>query len=332
VAKFLIIRFSSIGDIVLTTPVIRCLKTQVEAAEVHYLTKQQFGPVLKDNPYIDKLWFYTKEKHNELIRALQQEHFDFVIDLHHNLRTLRFKRKLKLLSFSFNKLNVEKWLLVNFGINKLPDVHIVDRYLKTVELFDVKNDGKGLEYYISEEDRALPPEIQKELPENYHALVIGGQHFTKKAPAAKLALLCRKLQLPVVILGGKEDKPEADKITAEVTDNVVVNLAGVLSLQQSAYLVSRAATVITHDTGLMHIAAAFRKKVISIWGNTIPEFGMYPYQPHPASRIFEVKGLKCRPCSKIGFTKCPKGHFNCMNMQDFEEVARYANAVAAQRE
>ena len=327
-AKFLIIRFSSIGDIVLTTPVIRCLKTQVEDAEVHYLTKAAYAPVLKHNPYIGKLWLYHKEDEKSLIRELRYEHFDYVIDLHHNLRTARFKRKLKLLAFSFDKLNPEKWLLVNFGINRLPDVHIVDRYLATLKLFEVVNDQKGLDYFISEEDTILPEEIQQLLPPNYIALVTGAQHFTKKAPAVLLAGLCRNLSWPVVILGGKEDMAEAEKIVQLANKDNILNLAGRLSLNQSAYLVKNSLAVVTHDTGLMHIAAAYKKKIFSIWGNTIPEFGMYPYLADPASVIYEVHGLKCRPCSKIGFQKCPKGHFKCMKDQDYEGIAAQINSLS----
>src|SRR5689334_7739334 len=108
--KFLVIRFSSIGDIVLTSPVVRCLKTQVATAEVHYLTKQSFAPIFTANPYIDKM-HYLQDNLDSIIETLKQEDFDYVIDLHHNLRTLKVKRALNKKTFSFNKLNIEKWLL-----------------------------------------------------------------------------------------------------------------------------------------------------------------------------------------------------------------------------
>ena len=102
-----------------------------------------------------------------------------------------------------------------------------------------------------------------------------------------------------------------------------------LSLDQSAYVVSKAQKVITHDTGLMHIAAALQKEIISVWGNTVPEFGMTPYYGayKQAQTVFEVKGLSCRPCSKIGFKACPLGHFNCMNLQPAGEVAAKVNGA-----
>ena len=322
--KFLIIRFSSIGDIVLTTPVIRCLKNQVDGAVIHYLTKEQYSGILMPNPHIDRLWLY-KNNMRELILQLQNEKFDYIIDLHHNIRTQRIKNKLRTISFSFNKLNYLKWLLVNLKINKLPDIHIVDRYLNTLKVFDVKNDNKGLDYFIQKEKSDTIHPVLSEIPQKYIALVIGAQHETKKATSGKLAEICDKLNFPVVIIGGKDDCKLADAILSQINKNHNIwNTSGKLSLNQSALLVKNSLLVITHDTGLMHIAAAFKKKIISIWGNTIPEFGMYPYLPDPDSKIFEIKGLKCRPCSKIGYQSCPKTHFKCMKDQNSDEIAFWA--------
>jgi ADP-heptose:LPS heptosyltransferase len=319
VVKFLIIRFSSIGDIVLTTPVIRCLKTQVENAEIHYLTKKAYAPVLADNPYIDKLHLLEGSL-NETIQKLKDEKFDYIIDLHHNLRTFIVKNKLQILTFSFNKLNIEKWLMVTFKINRVPNTHIVDRYLETTRLFDIANDQKGLDYFISPNDEVNTNILPEPFCNGYVGLVIGAKHSTKKMPIDKINSLLQKMQLPVIILGGKEDIAEGEAIV-KASGNLCFNACGKYNLGQSASLVKQARVIITHDTGLMHIAAAFKKKIVSIWGNTIPEFGMYPYLPDPDSCLFETKGLKCRPCSKIGYNKCPKGHFRCMNNLDENEIA-----------
>jgi len=327
VVKFLIIRFSSIGDIVLTTPVIRCLKNQVDGAVVHYLTKDQYAGILEPNPYVDKIWLY-KNNMKELLAQLKAEEFDYIIDLHHNIRTLRIKSKLRKLSFSFDKLNIEKWLLVNLKINKLPDKHIVDRYLDTVKIFDVENDQLGLDYFLQKEESDSADPIILAIPSKYVLLVIGAQHETKKATPEKLAEICDKLNFSVVISGGKNDQILAGSILNKLIINRnVIDTTGKLSLNQSAQLVKNAEVVITHDTGLMHIAAAFKKKILSVWGNTIPEFGMSPYFADPESRIFEVKGLKCRPCSKIGHQSCPKKHFRCMKDQNSEEIAEWANKI-----
>lgn len=316
--KYLIIRFSSIGDIVLTTPVVRCLKNQVEGAEIHFLTKKSFQGVLQNNPYIDKV-ILLDESLNKTIEVLKEEQYDYVIDLHHNLRTLLVKNKLRLISFSFNKLNIEKWLITNLKINRLPKQHIVDRYLETVRLFDITNDQKGLDFYISPEDTIQISSLPVNFQSGYVGFVIGAKHGTKKLPVPKIAEIIKKSNLSAVIIGGKDDMAEGEEI-ARLTDGLCYNAAGKYNLGQSASLVQQARLIVAHDTGFMHIAAAFKKKIISIWGNTIPEFGMYPYLPDPASEIFEVKNLSCRPCSKIGHKECPKKHFKCMNLQDEEAI------------
>jgi len=321
--KFLIIRFSSIGDIVLTTPVIRCLKEQVEGAEIHYLTKKQFAPVLQVNPYIDKLHILG-DVLAEVTDRLKEENFDYVIDLHNNLRSRIVKSRLRRFAFSFNKLNREKWLLVNLRINKLPPVHIVDRYLEAVRLFDVKNDGKGLDYFIPPEEEVALSSLPPDFRAGYIGIVLGAQHATKKLPVERLIALCSMIKQPVVLLGGPGDKNTAEKIVNN-SSGAIYNACGRYSINQSASLVKQANAIITHDTGLMHIAAAFEKTILSVWGNTVPEFGMYPYKPGPDSKIFEVHGLSCRPCSKIGFDKCPKKHFKCMNEIELTELAKQAN-------
>lgn len=322
--KFLIIRFSSIGDIVLTTPIIRGIKKQVENAEIHYFTKAQYAGILESNPYVHKV--HVLSSFRESIKKLRDEKFDYIIDLHKNLRTYRFKNKLKVMDFSFPKLNWEKWLMVNFKINKLPDKHIVDRYYQPVYLFDVSNDLSGLDFFIPEQDYEVVSNILKtQSIVDFIAFGIGGQHYTKKLPDDMILKLCEKIDYPIVLLGGQEDDKTAQFIKKNCPN--VINFCGKLNLSQSAEIIRNSKAVISHDTGLMHIAAAFKKDIISIWGNTIPEFGMYPYLAGSKSKMFEVKELKCRPCSKIGFKKCPKQHFKCMKNQDIGGIAEQAKSI-----
>ena len=317
--KVLIVRFSSIGDIVLTTPIIRCLKKQLNGIEIHYLTKENFKSVLDCNPYIDVL-HTIKSDISEAIPSLKKENFDYVIDLHRNLRTLKLKLKLGVKSFSYNKLNWEKFLITTFKINKLPNQHIVNRYFETIEKLGVINDNKGLDYFINTKDQV---NINELLPtyflNGYNALVVGGSYFTKQIPINKLNEICLKSSLPLVLLGGKEDFKSAESVF-NTNKLKTINLCGKLNLNQSASIINQSAKVITSDTGLMHIAAAYKKIIISVWGNTIPEFGMGPYLANEESQIVEVKNLSCRPCSKLGYKKCPLGHFKCMNEIDFSGI------------
>ena len=305
--KILVVRFSSIGDIVLTTPVVRMLKTQLNT-EVHFLTKAPYVSLFKNNPYVDSV-FQIDKSINEVISDLKKENYDYVIDLHSNLRTQILKLKLGVSAKSFNKLNWEKFLLTNFKTNILPDVHIVDRYLDTVKFLGITNDNKGLDFFLSDADKL----DLAESPKDYIAFVIGGQHATKILPTAKIISICKKLNKAVLLIGGPDDKARGDEISKA---SGAINTCGNHSLLQSAFLIKNSAYVISHDTGMMHIAAAFKKKIYSVWGNTIPEFGMYPYLSDKNSKMIEVKDLNCRPCSKIGYDKCPKGHFKCMQEID----------------
>ncbi len=310
--KILFLRFSSIGDIILTTPALRAAKQQIPNAEIHIAVKSQYSKILEENPNVSKVHKLEKDL-KSLISDLKKEDFDMVIDLHHNLRTLRIKRALKKPSRSFNKLNKQKWFMVNFKINRLPDVHIVDRYLETLKDLGVKKDDEGLEFYIADEDRISRDKMDPGLKTGYYTLAIGAQHNTKILPVDKLVGICEAADLPVVLLGDKNDRERAKEILENLTSKTrekVVDLCGKIPLGTSADYIRQAKGVFCHDSGLMHVAAAFHVPIISYWGNTIPEFGMYPYQTW--HKRIENPNVPCRPCTKIGHSKCPKGHFKCM--------------------
>ncbi|MFC2112344.1 glycosyltransferase family 9 protein [Bacteroidota bacterium] len=309
----------------LTSPVVRCLKEQVEDAEIHFATKKAFLPTLKANPYIDKI-HVLDENLPALIDQLRIENFDYIIDLHNNFRSQRVESRLKIMSFTVNKINFRKFLMIRFKINRLPDVHIVDRYMETLALFEVKNDGKELDYFIPQEDEVPLSELPASFGHGFVTLVTGAQHGTKQMPVEMMVEICKKLDLPVVLLGGDREKSIGKQID-EQTGEKVYNAVGQYNINQSASLIRQSRVVISPDTGLMHIAAAFKKKILSVWGHTIPEFGMYPYQPDSASRIFETKGLRCRPCTKIGKEKCPKKHFRCMNDIPRDEIVSSAQQL-----
>ena len=316
--KILVVRFSSIGDIVLTTPVVRCIKKSMPDSEIHYLTKSKYADIVRNNPNIDKVHTIIN-KVDEVISHLKSEKFDFIVDLHNNVRTLRLRIALNKRSYQFPKLNFYKFLLTTFKINKMPDIHIVDRYLASVRDIGVRNDLKGLDYFIPKRDEINIKDYH--IPDSYVVYAIGGQFETKKLPVNRIIKLINATEKTIVLLGGIEDLEIARNITQAC--NNTINLCGDLNLNQSASIIQQSEKIITHDTGLMHIAAAFKKPIISIWGNTVPELGMYPYMPsNPLDySIHQVKGLKCRPCSKIGYQSCPKKHFNCMNQQDLEKIA-----------
>jgi ADP-heptose:LPS heptosyltransferase len=313
--------------------VIRCIRKQIPGAEIHYLTKSSFREVIAPNPYLDKV-FYLSDDLNGLLTALKRENYDYVIDLHHNLRTARVKQALGAKSFNFPKLNVRKWLLVHTKINLMPDTGIVDRYFEAVLPLGVRNDGLGLDYFIPEHTADVCAGLPERHRAGFVACVIGGTYYTKRLPVAKWNELCSLTPYPVVLLGGPEDQA-AGELIAAVFPGRVYNACGKYSLNESARLIQCARVVVSNDTGLMHIAAAFQKPVISLWGNTTPAFGMFPYygdnnggdRPAPQSVIMENTKLSCHPCSKLGYNACPKGHFRCMNSLDMNQVASAIEAI-----
>ena len=320
--KVLVVRFSSIGDIVLTTPVVRGLKKQL-GAEVHYLTKSNFQEVLASNPHIDQIHLLTANNWSAIVAQLKAEKFDYIIDLHHNARTLKLKLALGVKAYSFDKLNIQKWLLVNLKIDRMPALHIVDRYLACVKPLGVNKDLEGLDYFIASNNEVSMSSLPLAFQNGYIGLVIGAQHFTKRLPKEKLNELLQRLIQPVVILGGPTDAELAEEL-CKLAPTRIYNACGKYNLNQSASLVKQAQKIICNDTGLMHIAAAFQKEIHLLWGNTIPAFGMDPYAISNAYH-YEVADLNCRPCSKIGFQQCPKGHFNCMNQQDITKLIAQLN-------
>jgi ADP-heptose:LPS heptosyltransferase len=319
--KILVIRFSSMGDIIYTTPVVRCLKKQLAGAEVHFLTKPAFKYIYDNNPYVDKL-LLLKPTLAETIKDVKAEGYDYIIDLHNNLRTTIIKLRTGVKSSTYKKQRVRKWLSLKFNLNLVPPVHLVERYLKTVAFLGIKNDEQPIDYYISEDhrlDKLLPASHQN----NYVAFVIGATHFTKRMPNEKIISICSKINQPVVLLGGGDVKANGGEIASKLGH--IYNACGTTTLDESVFLVSKATSVLGFDTGLTHIAEAFEKPIASIWGGTAPELlGVQPYKVKKAL-VAEID-LPCRPCSKFGLEKCPLGHFKCMIEMPEEIIVDFANA------
>ncbi len=310
----------------MTTPVIRAVKEQIPGVELHFLTNQSNEQVLASNPHIDKLHLYNKQDKKSVFEELKREHFDFVIDLQKNCRSRQVRCQLRVPYSTFPKVNFKKWMCVFLKLNFLPDVHIVDRYFEAVVGLDVHNDRKGLEFYIPQEAEFDEDDLPMVFEDGFVAVVLAGQHATKRIPATKVIEIGSILHKPIMLLGGNDVYDVGEEIVSALGDRAY-NGCGKFSLYHSCSILKQADGVITGDTGLMHIAVAFNKPTAVIWGNTIPEFGMYPYMPgHRENfRNFEVCPLSCRPCSKLGFKSCPRKHFKCMKNIPAVEVADWIN-------
>ncbi|MEM6262003.1 MAG: glycosyltransferase family 9 protein [Bacteroidota bacterium] len=312
VKKFLIVRFSSIGDIVLTSPVVRSLYHAFPGCEIHFFTKAAYEPLVTHSPYIHKVHLLG-DKLTENLTELRKEQYDHILDLHHNLRSLRVKLALHRPSSSFDKQNLSKYRLTQFKDLPTPISHVVERYGGTLKSLGASLDEEGLELFlpngIEEAAQVVLSASQITSEQQPLAVVLGAKFATKRWPREYFADLLNDLGRPAVLIGGKDAAEEAAFLMRKVK-SPLVNTVGKYPLLTSAAIMKQCNSVLTHDTGFMHIAAAFRMKIFSIWGNTVPELGMTPYKTE--HYLIERQGLTCRPCSKIGYAKCPQGHFQCM--------------------
>ncbi len=320
--KILVIRFSSMGDIIYTTPVIRCLKEQLPGTEIHFLTKEQFKYIYQQNPYLTKLHF-LKPTLKETISDIKAEGFDLIIDLHNNLRTTLIKIATQIPSSTYRKDAIRKWLALKFKWHTLfAKDHLVDRYMETVKFLGVVNDDKPIDYYISGNYK-----LSDVLPEThlngYIGFVIGATHNTKRMPNEKIIDICKGIAGPIVLLGGTDVKNNAEEI-ARAVGNRVYSTCGVTNLDQSVFVASKARKIIGFDTGLTHIAEAFDLPIASVWGSTTPDLlGVFPYKVRDS--IVVGIDLPCRPCSKFGQERCPLGHFKCMKNIPNQTIVDFAN-------
>ncbi len=316
--RLLFIRFSAIGDIVLASPAFRCAKEQLPGVEIHLVTKHSMRAVTEANPYIDH-FHYLAGDFGALITELKAYKFDYIIDLHKNLRSFRIRAALGVPVLAYDKLSVEKFLLTKFQINRMPNRHISLRSVDALAPLGVVYDGKGLDYFIPE-----TVQVPALFPAGYVALVIGASYATKKLSLDSLKQLVKLIPHPIVLIGGPEEKADGTEL-AMLDPDRIVNTCGTYSLHESAALVRDARIVISHDTGMLYIACAFEKNVIAIWGATSPALQVEPLMPENAkTHVFQaiVPNLTCQPCSNFGTKTCPKGHFNCMKQQDLQEIAR----------
>lgn len=323
--KILIVRFSSIGDLVLASPLLRVLRAAFPAAQIDFLTKAAYADLVRFNPNISSVQQLRSGERAELklLRAwIRDQEYDLLLDLHNSLRS----RYLKLFSGtravrSVNKRVVRRFLLVNLKRNTYRHiVPVADRYLETVRDLGLRDDGRGLELFVPEDTAAAVGARLGAFTQGKRVigLVPSARHFTKRWPQERFVELGIRLAkeggTAFLVFGGPGDvEPCADVaqlINGSVFRDAARSLAGQLTLLETASAFDFCSAVVTNDTGLMHIAAARRRPLVAVFGSTVEEFGFFPCGEE--SRVVERKGLPCRPCSPIGRSSCPEGHFKCM--------------------
>ena len=303
--KILIIRLSSIGDILLTTPLIRSIKKRNPNIQIDFVLKEEFFELMQNNPNLTNIYKYSKHSFEKriLTNTLISNSYKLVIDLQNNLRSREIVRTLHCQILRFKKNNIKKFLLVQFKINKLKDATQIP--LRYADAAGIELDSEGLEFFTSNE-----PDPKLLADEKYIGLCPGAKHFTKRWPIEYFIELAKKLEetgYKVVLLGGLSEAV----ITGEIGNKLsnAINLCSDSILQAGANM-KMCKAIYTNDSGAMHLASAVKVPVISFFGSTVREFGFFPYKAK--SIQLENKNLSCRPCTHIGRKSCPKTHFKCM--------------------
>jgi lipopolysaccharide heptosyltransferase II len=340
--KTVVFRLSSIGDIILSSPLLRGLRSAAgPAARIDFVVKKQYAELVKFNPHLSIVHEYDEatglDGLHQLGEELRAEQYGLVVDIHNNLRTKYLRRRCEGAEIvQVSKQGLERWILVHLKKNIYKDnVPVAERYLSTVSRFDVVNDGKGLEIFIPDEIQFGVTSRMGSLRLHRYRKVIGicpgAKHFTKRWPQEKFAAiasrLSREFEAKIFIFGGVDDRQPGTEIAAviakETGEQSITNFAGTLRLLETAAAMEYCDLIITNDTGLMHLASARQKKILAIFGSTVKEFGFFPYGTE--SVVLERNDLSCRPCSHIGRNSCPEKHFRCMNDITAEDV--YASAA-----
>lgn len=334
--KILIIRLSSIGDVLLTTPFIRQTRKTFPKAQIDYIIKEEYVELLEMNPNIDNLLTIDTKTGShglrELKKSLLEIDYDYVFDLHNNFRSNYLKRGLRTEHrYTIKKNKIIQFLYVYFKINWYEKIiPMAERYLAVGKSVGIEDDGIGLELYwrksLDNSVKNVFDKIARIEKDRFFTFAPGAGFFTKRWPVEYYKRLIKdlmdKYSCKVLILGSELDNRQG-KYLAE--NENVFDLTGQLSLLQSAIVISKSKALVTNDTGLMHMATAVKTPLLAIFGSTVKEFGFFPYRSK--SVIVENEGLSCRPCSHIGRHSCPKKHFKCMKeltpdivMRNFEKI------------
>ena len=314
--KILIVRFSSIGDIILTTPIIRCIKLQSKNVDLHYLTKLKYKDILSQNPYIDKCQYFDNN-FLRFLKILKEEKYDLIIDLHNSLRSKMVRLALATKNFVYNKENFKKFMLLNLGLN-LSKLHTVDRYFLALKDLQIKNDNKGLDVFIDDNYNVSFNTSQK-----YISWCIGGSYENKKLSDKQILYVCDKLNFPIVFLGGSQESDLAEKIISKSSNNQLYNFCGKIDFSESSYLVKKSSLLLTNDTSILHVGSALKLPMISFWGCTKPELGFRSYL-NPKS--YDICSENRRPCSKHG-NKCKVSDNGCVKTINPEIIYNKVNRV-----
>ncbi len=333
--KILIIRLSSLGDVVLTSPLIRVLRRKFPRAQIDFLVRREYADLVKYNPHLSRVWeFDARSGFRGLLdwrKRLRREKYQIILDVHRNIRSLIWSSALpETRVLRVNKNQFLRFLLVKFKINLYRRVYgriipVWEKYLRTGADLGLEPDGHGLELFLPPESEENISRFLQELPSGGKWKVVvapGARHFTKRWPAEYFVRVICALKerhgLNTILVGGPDDVSVGESILAQLEQGVAISTMGKFTITETAALIKRAHLFLSNDSGLMHVAAAFNRPLIALFGSTVEELGFFPFSEQ--ATVLEVRGLKCRPCSHIGRAECPKEHFRCMKDLTPEQV------------
>lgn len=317
--SILVIRLTSLGDVVLATPVVRVLRRAYPEARIDVAVDQRFAEVWNDNPNVHYVHAVVKGSEQNI----NAHSYDLVVDLQRSRRSARIIRKVRSLSGApivvrYSKHRFEKLALVYCKRKPKTTQHIVDRYLAPLRDLGVANDGLGLELWTT----GTVPGKKDRLDQRRLRIGVapGAQHETKRYPAQLMAKVVERLRTEhgadVVLLGGMADVDLCNEI-ANQSSAALERADGAATLDATIRVLDTLDAVVSCDSAMVHMAAARGVPVAVVYGSTAPGFGFAPYQvPHV---VVQAPDVTCRPCTHIGRPSCPKGHFRCMN--DISPVA-----------
>lgn len=304
--KILLIRLSSLGDVLLTTPLLRTIKNLHSHLQIDYLIRNEYISCVEFSPHIDEVIKLNRDyKPNEVRKLLVKNNYDVIIDLQNNLRSRVLTKGLSAKKFRYKKPYLDRFLLVNFKINRYKEVlPIPVRYSHAIPNFQL--DEKGLELYI-------PKKLNSQLDDSnkYIGICPGSRHKTKMWPPEyfiELGKMFAQQNYRIVLFGGKDDQKICNEMSESIPDSI--DLSNDNDLYTLAINMKKCKTIICNDSGLMHTSVAVGIPVVSVFGSTVKELGFFPYGGK--NLVLENNSLSCRPCSHIGLDECPKKHFKCM--------------------
>ena len=345
--RILIIRFSSVGDIVLSSLLVRVLRNRFPHSIIDYLVKEEFADLMRDNPHVSRLLAFpingTFRDLRTLRRQIRQEGYDLLIDIHGSLRS-HYLCLGTSATVRIHKRKCARFLLVKFKWNVYQRLGgapgAAQRYVETVQQYGIEDDGKGLELFLPAAARNNVTALLASAGNQSYRHLIGicptAKHWNKmwlqERFADTAARLGNELDAGIVLFGsGKEEEDRVQAIEKLIRSQapgiLVINCAGKLSLTDVAAMMDHCSLVLSNDSGLMHIAAARKRRVVAIFGPTVRELGFFPFGTQ--SSVVEQSGLECRPCTHIGLPRCPKGHFKCMNDLSVSDVVAAARSLLA---